>query len=537
MYRAMMKILRCCLTLLALALSVACAEPRVRPDPLPDNTRSPIGMNLGAWVDYSTTQPFVDLFRTARSFDDKLDLDEHGWVRSLRPGEVAQTYLVWDLNGAYPGGHYHVFYDGKGRIDYGGAARRLTHRPGHDLINVKAREGGFWLRIVETDPKDYIRNIRVIMPGGTCRDDRTVWARTREDCPPGQYLSFAEHYDEVVYNPAFLRFMRPYSVLRFMDTMRTNGSPVREWADRARPDDATWSTAAGAPLEVMVDMANRLRADPWFTLPHAASDDYVRRFARYVKEHLDPARKVYIEYSNETWNGQFPQFRYMIEQGKKRRLPGDQYQQGTEYYSERAVEIFRIFEDEFGGSERLVRVLATQAANAWLAEVILSHKDAHKHADALAIAPYFGGYLGDPGADTDRMSLAALFRELRGKALREAIGWMRNHAKVAKKYGVDLIAYEGGQHLVGHGGAENNERLTRLFQRANRSPLMRPLYLHYLDAWKAAGGKLFVYYGQPGKYTKWGSWGIAETLDQPRSAAPKLDAVLTFIEENPRWWE
>ncbi len=532
----MMHVLRHGLVLLALLLGVACAAPRPQPAP-PDNRRSPIGMNLGPWVDYSTSQPFVDLFRTARPFDPGLDLDEHGWVRSLRPGQTARTYLAWELNGAYPGGHYHVFYDGKGRLAYGGAARRLTHAPGHDVIAVRAREGGFWIEIKRTDPKDYIRNIRVIMPGGTCRGDRTVWAQGADDCPPGEYLSFAEHYDEVRYNPAFLRFLRPFSVLRFMDTMRTNGSPVREWADRARVEDATWSTAAGAPLEIMVDLANRLHADPWFTLPHAASDDYVRRFARYVRDHLAPDRKVYIEYSNETWNGQFPQFRYMIEQGQARHLPGDRYQQGTEYYSERAVEIFRIFEDEFGGHQRLVRVLASQAANAWLADVILSHRDAYKHADALAIAPYFGHYLGDPQAGTDQWSLARLFRELRGKALREAIGWMRAHAKVARKYGVDLIAYEGGQHLAGFGGAENNERLTRLFQRANRSPLMRPVYAHYFDAWKAAGGKLFVYYAAPGKYTKWGSWGIAETLSQPRSQAPKLDAVLTFIEENPRWWD
>jgi hypothetical protein len=52
-------------------------------------------------------------------------------------------------------------------------------------------------------------------------------------------------------------------------------------------------------------------------MPHQASDEYVRQFALLVKEKLDPSLKVYIEYSNEVWNGIFAQHRYAEEQGKK----------------------------------------------------------------------------------------------------------------------------------------------------------------------------------------------------------------------------
>ena len=34
------------------------------------------------------------------------------------------------------------------------------------------------------------------------------------------------------------------------------------------------------------------------------------------------------------------------------------------------------------------------------------------------------------------------------------------------------MAYEGGQHMVGVIGGENNEAMTRLFQEANRHPRM-----------------------------------------------------------------
>ncbi|MGB5194913.1 MAG: hypothetical protein WBN70_18150, partial [Polyangiales bacterium] len=55
-------------------------------------------------VDYSTDMPFVDLFKSSRPWisgsDEKwddgrpLDLDEYGWVRSLKPGQVARTLML-----------------------------------------------------------------------------------------------------------------------------------------------------------------------------------------------------------------------------------------------------------------------------------------------------------------------------------------------------------------------------------------------------------------------------------------------------------
>ena len=50
-------------------------------------------------------------------------------------------------------------------------------------------------------------------------------------------------------------------------------------------------------------------------------------------------------------------------------------------------------------------------------------------------------------------------------------------ARQAKERGLRLIAYEGGQHLLGHGGAENNNQLEQLFHAANRHPRMKQLYL------------------------------------------------------------
>ena len=85
-----------------------------------------------------------------------------------------------------------------------------------------------------------------------------------------------------------------------------------------------------------------------------------------------------------------------------------------------------------------------------------------------------------------------------------------------------LVAYEAGQHLVGHGGAENDEPLDELFHAANRHPRMKTLYLDYLAGWKQNGGTLIAIFSSLGTYSKWGSWGLMEYHGQPADEAPKV---------------
>jgi len=107
----------------------------------------------------------------------------------------------------------------------------------------------------------------------------------------------------------------------------------------------------------------------------------------------------------------------------------------------------------------------------------------------------------------------------------------------AKALGLNVIAYEAGQHLVGYGGAENNDALTAKLQAGNRDPRMKQLYLTYLAEWKAAGGELCVIFSSVGKPSKWGSWGMLESESQPAEAAPKYQAIQQFIRDTPAWWK
>ena len=276
-------------------------------------------------------------------------------------------------------------------------------------------------------------------------------------------------------------------------------------------------------------------------MPHLASDDYVREFAALVKRSLNPSLKVYIEYSNEVWNGMFEQHRYAEEQGKKLGLgPKERPWEGAAmFHAQRSVEIFRIWEAAYGGHERLVRVIAWQAAGGsyWTDNMLLAQQDTAKHCDALAIAPYIS-FMPSPdnqslkSAEVAKWSVDQLLDRVETNALPECIGWMKTQKVVADKYGLKLVCYEAGQHLVGVGGGENNEDLTKLLIAANHHPRMGGIYTTYMDAWRGLGGDLMSIFSSVAASSKWGSWGLLEGADE--NASPKFDAVVGWNRENPR---
>ena len=135
-----------------------------------------LGMNLAGPADWMTELPFVDVFRTSRPWisqrngagwgqGPELALDESGWVKKLEPGCYAESMLCTISGGHYPAGTYTVLYEGEGKIDFGKNAKIVEAKPGRILIDVDSSKGGFSVQIKETNPQNYIRNIRVIMPG------------------------------------------------------------------------------------------------------------------------------------------------------------------------------------------------------------------------------------------------------------------------------------------------------------------------------------------------------------------------------------
>jgi len=519
-----------CIVLALLAITGVIQARQARPS---SNEDSALGINLGGVTYYSTEIVFVDLFKHSQQFKSQapgksygqggpLDLTEDGWVRSLADnGQFADSIVLSQINDRYIGGEYTCLYEGDGEIKFAHGISVLQPQPSRInppyvwriKIEVKPDQNLLSLRIVKTNAGNPVRNIRLILPG------------------------FEGTYEQQPFHPEFLARWAKFKVIRFMDWQRTNGSRQVNWPDRPTPNMQTQGIDIGVALEYMIELANILNADPWFCMPHLATDDYVRQFAQMAKEQLKPSLKVYIEYSNECWNSIFGQARYCRDKGKELGLSDNDYQAQLRFYSRRSVQIFRIWEEVFGGKDHLVRVLAAQSANPWTSEQVMDFEDAYKYADVLGIAPYFGYELGSPKTQNEvaKMSVDAVLDACHG-LVKKGNETIARQAQLARQRGLRLVAYEGGQHLVGHGGAENNKQLEELFHAANRHPRMKQLYLEYLSGWRQNGGTMMAIFSSMGRYSKWGSWGLMEYHGQPAAEAPKYQAVIEFLEKNPRWW-
>lgn len=481
--------------------------------------RPALGINLAGPADWNTELPFVDAFRLSRTWISQkrgegwgkgpaLEVDERGWVKRLEPNCFAETPLCTIDGGHYPGGEWTVLWEGDGRIELSKGEVTSTG-PGRQVVRIDPSGGGFFLRLLETNPDNPVRNIRVVMPG---LDPATV------------------QHDP--WHPRFLDRWRGVACVRFMDFQETNNSRQRRWTDRPRPDDATF-TRRGIPLELLCDLANRLGADPWFCLPHLADDDYVRQFAEMVKARLDPKLRVYVEYSNEVWNGQFEQHRYAGEEGRRLGLADKPWEAAWHFTARRSVQIFGIWQAVFGGSDRLVRVLATQAGNSYVAKQILRWEDAYRHADVLAIAPYISMNIPAEGKGLTAPQVASWPVErfldyVETNALPECIRWMEEHRQVAHEHGLKLVCYEAGQHFVGVQGGENHEGLTRLLHAANGHARMADLYGRYYEAWQARDGDLLCHFSSVGQWSKWGSWGLLQYADEDPGSSPKFVATMRW---------
>ena len=512
------------------------------------NNNISLGTNLSSIDYYSSQLPFLDEFKSSKSWitqnqqtwntneQNLLDLDDNGWVKSLPPPEAKTNYikvgtLLFRGHNNYKPGNYVVLYEGEGEIEYrfDATLNEALSSPGRDVIEVNPSESGIFFSITETDPHatgNYLRNIRVI-------HEATEAIATTE-----------------IFNPEFLDKIAPFSTLRFMDWMETNNSQQQEWTQRPQGTDARYSEV-GAPVEIMVELANQTDTIPWFTIPHQATDEYVENFAQYVEENLEPDKKVYVEYSNEVWNWNFEQAKWAEERAKQEW--GDSDLNHLDWYSKRTTEVVGIWDDVFDNSSRVIGVMAAQAANPATGERVLELNWSEDGSslkglgiDAIAIAPYFGGYIGDLGnegilenwANSEDGGVGSLFKEIteggllpnspEGGALANAYDNIKDYAEIAEAENLQLLAYEGGQHLVGKKGLENNQAVTDLFIAANRDPRMGEAYHEYLEQWYELGGDLFINFSDIQTPSKWGSWGALESVNQDSS--PKWSAIVDYID-------
>lgn len=496
--------------------------------------RMDLGSNLEALNDWTTAWVFRDCFRLARTWltrnadgsgewdsGQQVPTDADGWPLAVPfdPPGPTPTQRVHTLLPLCDPGAYTVRFRGTGRIE-------LVSPNGGGRLGIDG-SGGTTTRRVDLRPTLEDRTLFVEMVQSSAADP----IRRLEILAPGQDTDPAAGTGPGPFHPEFVASLAPYRLLRFMDWLQTNGDATQGWSHRTTASSYTQTRPQGAAHEFIILLANQTRKNPWICLPHAADDDQVRQTARLYRDGLDPDLEVYVEYSNETWNGAFPQTDHVQREGIRLGLDEDRWRAGQRYVARRSGEIFRIFAEEFGPAarHRFVAVLATQAAGA---EGVTDLRIAGIHdpavnpsrerPDALAIAPYFGVNLepGTPVPEPERLVTSIALG-----AIEEALQWTRAHQARAAAQGWRLVCYEGGQHFVGILGAENDPALNAALQTANRDPRMQDRYREYLEALEAAGVDLFAHFTHIGEWSKWGTWSALEHQRQPAAEAPKWRAL------------
>ncbi|WP_312530426.1 hypothetical protein [Paracoccus sp. (in: a-proteobacteria)] len=539
-----------------------------------------IAFGLGGIADWSTQSPFIDVFKTSRPWighlpgqwggADPVEManatDAQGWLLRMPKGvSHVSTLILTELPSEMvsAAGRYRLRYQGAGKIEIKGA-RVIAERPGE--IEFEYRPTGqamVEISISQIDESDPLRKISV------------VHAR-----------NWAAHDAGEIFNPAWLARIAPTRSLRFMDWMQTNDSPNQDWQARALPTDASWAGPKGVPLEVMIALANQTHTDPWFTLPHLAPPDYVEAFATLVRDQLDPALKPWFEYSNEVWNWQFQQAQWANEQG--RALWPDLGTAWVEFYAGRSVEMAQSIDKVYGpqSDQKVFKVISTQTGWIGLEDSILEapawramapdRAAPASHFNAYAITGYFDGGLGRDDkpkvvkewlarsremakAEATKQGLSRVafdsyvaahrfdhaqslaLQELRdgsvtgdgSGSLADLYKTFAHHKAVADRYGLQLVMYEGGTHIVGVGPWLDDEELSDFFIWLNQSAGMGQLYSELLAGWKAAGGTMFNAFVDIGRHSKFGSWGNLRHIDDDLA---RWDALLAFNRDTPAWW-
>jgi len=73
--------------------------------------------------------------------------------------------------------------------------------------------------------------------------------------------------------------------------MRTNNSTISNYSER--PQWLSQASEKGV-LYHLIDLANTLHANPWFTILTRQTDAYVRQFATTVRNRLDPTLNLIL---------------------------------------------------------------------------------------------------------------------------------------------------------------------------------------------------------------------------------------------------
>lgn len=503
-----------------------------------------LGINVNRVVDYNPSWVFVDAMKSSRPWipiayntvtkqetwndGEALELNAFGMPAALKrwkneDGQLIQqriaTLVFREIGDAFPAGPYRAEWKGTGRVEFSLSATPReqsilddgTHVAELDVI---PSDAGIMIKILDVDPQDPIRALRLWMP-------------------PYQEEVFSSA-TKSPFHPLFKQRLEPFSTIRFVDWTATNWTTPHTWSERTRVDTISQSAhqnGKGVALEYIVALANELQKDCWINTPPWADDEYVREMAEFFRDNLEPGQKIYVEWANELWNFA-PGFATHVWLKEELKRPESKNRSLWEVAAENIQRDLAIWTDVFANSpERVVRVVAGQSANPWVAKELVKNVGI-QYVDAIACSAYIqltpeqrSGF--GPQTNVDDILATANQNLPRVRAELAAHKRLSDMCSKIAKRPVRLLGYEGGQHF--DAGGREVTYLQALYD-VQVHPGIEDIYRKLFAIVEAEGVELLNHYAYVGRNTPYGSWGALSRQDQSLRTAPKYRALLDRVE-------
>lgn len=350
-----------------------------------------------------------------------------------------------------------------------------------------------------------------------------------------------------MFDPRFVSDVKNYRTIRFMDWLGTNNSPIKTWADRSLPTNVLQATPKGVAIENCIELCNETGCDGWFNIPAMADDSYVLGMANLIKANLDPLLNIYLEYSNETWNGIFTQHVAIENQAKLDVAAGqtDLSLGGTDtntiYWgwrktAKRLSQISDIFISVFGAAslgKKVRPILSSQHGNVAVGRAQLAYLQKYNLLSKIfghATAPYFATKSDmEPAATVDSINAGLASSVHSNVAAWVPVPWdgktysgtYPTPPSLSKYYGIPHLFYECGQSQPSVG---SNAAAQALDLQVQSSAGLGKNYTDYFNGMPPAGIFLGCHFVNDGAWNEQhGCWGL---INDYNISTPKYEAVM-----------
>ena len=408
----------------------------------------------------------------------------------------------------YPDGLYQVSYQGTVNLTFGGVGQITTPATlGTD---------GLYHAVVTVNHTWDLSNPILVM-GATGLSSSNPFGNLHI-ITPGYGANPTQEFTN-----SLLQDLQPFSYIRMVEWNNTINSTQVNWQDRVTPNDFTACGPDGTSYEDIIALANESNKDLWINVPAMATNDYVTSLAQLIDKDLNPNLRVYVEYSNETWNFSYSELFQVLAAAYNNPLVT---QKSNVLYAVAQQTAFQtrsignIFKQVFGSqSSRVIPVLGGWAAGASYNQVALQFLQTNYGAVSnsiadFAIAPYI---ILSSGTDVPGLTMTGLFNSMENYLDTDVSSWLTANESLSKTYGVPVISYEGGQGL--YPGLSKNPTLEN---QAQNDPGMYTLYKNLIAMWETHIGTQFTFYALNDGY-----WGLLPSVTA--TGSEKWDAVMSSI--------